>query len=383
MRRRVVRWAAVLWVAAGLAASAATASPSLRVGIYDDGQSLFNGATAFPTYRQLGVQVLRVTMFWGGPNGVSRRPPVDGTDPADASYDWSLYDAVVQRAQLTGIKVVFSLYGTPRWANRKAGLNRVPSNMTYLRAFVFAAATRYSGTYTPDNSQLAVPAVRNWLAWNEPNNPVFLKPQFRKVGSKTIYQSAIDYRRICDAVYTGVHSTMLKGEKVACGVTAPRGNNDPSSVRPSTSPLAFLRALKKAGLQKFDAYAHHPYYGNPTETPTTAPRTSNGRPTTAVTLGNIGTLIAELTRLYGARRLWITEYGYQTSPPDPLFGVSWTLQAKYLTQAFGIARANPRIDMMLWFLLRDEPNVAGWQSGLFTTEGQKKPAFNAFERLSR
>jgi hypothetical protein len=38
--------------------------------------------------------------------------------------------------------------------------------------------------------------------------------------------------------------------------------------------------------------------------------------------------------------------------------------------------------MMLWFLLRDDPNLNGWQSGLMTINGKKKPAFNAFRRLS-
>ena len=76
-----------------------------------------------------------------------------------------------------------------------------------------------------------------------------------------------------------------------------------------------------------------------------------------------------------------TEYGYQTNPPDRLFGVSYARQAAYLKQSFAIARANPRIDMMLWFLLRDERRLAGWQSGLFTASGRKKPAFAAFQRV--
>ena len=61
-----------------------------------------------------------------------------------------------------------------------------------------------------------------------------------------------------------------------------------------------------------------------------------------------------MTRLYGNKRIWITEYGYQTNPPDRVFGVSWANQAKYLTQAYGIAKRHPRIDYFLWFLLRDE-----------------------------
>jgi hypothetical protein len=137
-------------------------------------------------------------------------------------------------------------------------------------------------------------------------------------------------------------------------------------------------------MKTFDAYAHNPYYGVPTETPTTKPpSTRSGRAPTAVTLANIETLIAEVGRLYGRRPLWITEYGYQTKPPDSQFGVSWALQAKYLTQAFGIARRNPRIAMMLWFLVRDEPNLSGWQSGFFTAAGKRKPSYTAFRNLPR
>ena len=94
-------------------------------------------------------------------------------------------------------------------------------------------------------------------------------------------------------------------------------------------------------------------------------------------------LVTEVTRLFGNKRIWITEYGYQTNPPDRTFGVSRANQAKYLTQAYGIAKRHPRIDMFLWFLLRDERQLAndGWQSGLLTASGAKKPAFAAFQKL--
>ena len=143
-----------------------------------------------------------------------------------------------------------------------------------------------------------------------------------------------------------------------------------------------MRAVKKAGLKNFDAWAHHPYYGSPTDTPTTKPVGARGGPPTAVTLGNLSDLTKVLTQLYGNKRLWITEYGYQTNPPDKLIGVSFAKQAAYLTQAFAIARKNPRIDMMLWFLLKDEPTLAGWQSGLETASGKKKPAFAAFAKMA-
>ena len=94
-------------------------------------------------------------------------------------------------------------------------------------------------------------------------------------------------------------------------------------------------------------------------------------------------LLASISRLYGPRHLWITEYGYQTKPPDQVFGVSWAKQARYLTQAYAIARKNPRIDMMIWFLLKDEPDLSGWQSGLMTVDGRKKPSFAAYARVPK
>ena len=47
-----------------------------------------------------------------------------------------------------------------------------------------------------------------------------------------------------------------------------------------------------------------------------------------------------------------------------------------------LARANPRVTMLLWFLVRDETRIAGWQSGLETANGVRKPAFAAFVRAA-
>ena len=382
MRNTLVAAAAALVAALSLAATTARAAQHMLVGIYDDGQTLYNGAAAFPEFQQLHAQIVRVQLLWGGPGGVALRRPANPGDPSDPAYSWGLYDRAVRRAAEAGIKLVFSIWGTPRWENGGAGYNVAPRSAVDLQQFAVAAANRYSGTYEPPNGQV-LPAVRYWLAWNEPNNPVFLKPQFQRVGQTWVYKAAQDYAKICAAVYSGVHATMLRDEKVGCGVTSPRGNNAPTSDRPSTSPLAFLRAVKRAGLTRFDAWAHHPYYGSKLETPTTPPRNTNGGAPTAVTLGNMGALIDELTKLYGSKRFWITEYGYQTNPPDEFFGVSWAKQASYLTQAFAIVRKNPRVDMMLWYLLQDEPALGGWQSGLQTAAGKRKPAFAAYQSLPR
>ena len=372
-RSLVVALVAALAVAVSQPASG---SRFLQVGITDEA-SLLYGPTAktVATYKKLHVQVARLDLYWGGPTGVARSRPAHPTNPSDPAYNWSVYDSIVQQLTAAKIKVLFSIYGTPPWANGGAGLNVAPNNPLDLKKFAYAAAMRYSGTFVADGSTL--PAVHYWLAWNEPNNPVFLKPQFQRVGTRWVIASAKAYAKICNAVYDGVHAIGIASELVGCGATAPRGNNQPLSSRPSVSPLAFLAAVKAHGLRTFDAWDHHPYYSNPSRTPTSAVLSGG-----AVELGNIDTLIRQVTKEYGNKRIWITEYGYETNPPDTIFGVSWAKQAEYLTDAFAIARRNPRIDMMLWFMLRDDPRADGWQSGLITTTGQKKPAFAAFKAMA-
>ena len=375
MRSRIGVVGAVLVLAAGLSVPAASAQPHMLVGIQDDAQTVYgNPTTTFALLRQLRTQIIRINLIWGGaPHGVANdRRPAHPQDPADTAYDWTVYDRAVRYAAQNGIQVLFTILFVPKWANGGAARNVPPRNYNDLRNFAYAAAERYSGRYIPVDStgETALPAVKKWLAWNEPNNPNWLQ---QSSGGRFV--SPKSYAKICNAIYTGVHNTNFGGEQVACGATGPRGNNQPNSSRPSMSPLAFMRAARKAGMRKMDAYAHHPYYGRPSETPASQP--SGG----AVTLGNIRSLIALSNKLFGRKPIWITEYGYQTRP-DHLFAVSYGNQARYLAQAYAIARRTPQIAMMIWFMLKDDTNIgAGWQSGLLTAAGKKKPAFNTFRRL--
>jgi len=370
-RRARIALIAVAAVAA-VFASQASANRYMLKGIYDPVQPMAAPDTAFPLLNALHVQVLRMDLPWSTIAPTRPRHPMDPNDPA---YDWSQYDTFVENAHQHKIQVVFSVWGTPRWANGGQKPNRAPKVALDLQKFAYAAAKRYSGTFTPTGATTALPSVRRWLAWNEPNSPVFLQPQWQHTKSRNIPVAAIAYVHICTAIWTGVHATHLK-ETVACGGTDPNGNNKARGIRPSIAPLTFLAALHRYGLRHFDVYDHHPYYGSPQQTPATVPRG-----TSSIRLGNIGLLITLLTRLYGHKNLWITEYGYQTRPPDNHFGVSYAKQAAYLKQAFAIARKNPRITLMCWFLLRDESRLSGWQSGLITARGKRKPAFNAFRSL--
>jgi hypothetical protein len=47
-----------------------------------------------------------------------------------------------------------------------------------------------------------------------------------------------------------------------------------------------------------------------------------------------------------------------------------------------MARRNPRVGMLIWFAIRDNP-VNAWQSGLMTQFGLEKPAFDVYATLAK
>ena len=171
MRRRLGLAVAAVAAAILVAAPGASASRYLQTGLFDDAQILWgNPDKVFPMLKSLNTQLIRVNLYW---NIVAKRRPAGPTDPNDPAYAWATYDRTVQYASQYGIKVVFSLFGTPAWANGGAAPNVAPKQMLDLKKFAQAAATRYGGFFPGYDGRL-LPAVRSWLVWNEPNNAIFL-----------------------------------------------------------------------------------------------------------------------------------------------------------------------------------------------------------------
>jgi len=87
-------------------------------------------------------------------------------------------------------------------------------------------------------------------------------------------------------------------------------------------------------------------------------------------------LLRLVDRTFPRARVWLTEYAYQTNPPD-VFGVSLRAQARYVGDAARRVHAAPKVDMLVHYLYRDEPDLGRWQSGLETVDGKAKPALAA------
>jgi hypothetical protein len=77
--------------------------------------------------------------------------------------------------------------------------------------------------------------------------------------------------------------------------------------------------------------------------------------------------------------VWLTEYGYQTNPPDQFLGVSPRKQATLLSLAAMRAWRLARVTMLIQYLYRDEPELSRFQTGLVYIDDKLKPSLNAFK----
>jgi hypothetical protein len=83
-------------------------------------------------------------------------------------------------------------------------------------------------------------------------------------------------------------------------------------------------------------------------------------------------------RYFGPKPIWLTEYGYQTNPPDTFLGVTPKKQATMLSLAAMRVWRLPRVTMLIQYLYQDEPQLSRFQSGLTYVDGRRKPSLQAF-----
>jgi hypothetical protein len=331
--------------ALALTAAPADASPSIRYGLKDDGWLLHGPGTVGDRVTQLhdlGVQIVRFGLDWAT---IAPARPATPTDPDDPAYRWTSYDAVVEALHEQGIETLLDLVSTPRWANRGRAPRYAPTSGTSIAAFATAAARRY-------------PWVRRWAIWNEPNQRRWLLPT-----SPVVYVT-----KLLNPAYAALHRA-LPHVQVGGGITAPRGG------RGGVSPVDWIRGMAQAGA-RLDAYGQNPY---PLDPRRETPISGGCDHCLTLTMATLPRLLNEVRRAFGGVRIWLTEYGYQTNPPDRLLGVSPRLQAQYASEAALRAYLAPRVDLLIHFLFRDEPSLGGFQSGLVDIRSRPKPAYAAFQ----
>jgi hypothetical protein len=391
------------------------------------------------TLRGLGVDRLRLTVLWGAiapvPLAPVHPPHFDASNPASyPAAAWAPYDRIVRLARTHGIGVAFNVTAPgPLWAmaspapNLKAANHYRPAPKEF-EAFVAAVGKRYSGAYVVPASPGGVagkgtgrlPRVSYWTIWNEANQPGWLYPQWRTVAGLRVMNSPRLYRLYVDAAFAALRRTghSPATDTILIGELAPEGS-EATQDGAAIPPIPFIRALycvdsafqplhgsaavllhcpsgadagafvrAHPGLFEATGFAHHPYSFF------LAPEVKMGDPNFAP-LADLSRLEAVLDRAfttYGVSRklpLYLTEYGYETNPPDPFRGVAPKRQSLYLNEAQYLAAQDPRVRSLAQFLLYDSapnpafpPGTPGYwntfQTGLLFQNGTHKPAFNAY-----
>ena len=325
--RTLAPLAVLVALLSALSASPADASSGVRFGIQDDAWLTHGPGTLdqrLDRLEGLGVDVVRFNLHWDQIEAFRGKP------------DWRSSDLVLTGLRERRIGAVVGLVGSPRWANGGRGPNFAPGAMAF-GSFARTAAIRYRW-------------VKQWLIWNEPNQVRWLRPT-----SPSVY-----VRQLLNPAYAAIHR-VIPGVKVGGGVTAPRAGTG------GVSPVDWIRGMRGARL---DAYAHHPYPSTIRETPFAG---GCGHCET-ITMATLERLLSEVSRKFGPKRIWLTEYGYQTGA----YGVTQQRQAELIGQASLRVYRAPRVDLLIHYLVKDEPASARFQSGLYGVSGSPKLAARAF-----
>jgi beta-xylosidase len=322
------------------------------------------------TMADLGGALIRVDFRW---DKVAVREPRNPRNPDDPAYDWDRYDRIVAAAKTYGVELLFTVWGTPAWA-ADPSIHPSPNEPWAVRprnpddygAFAAAAARRYASL-----------GVRKWEAWNEPNIPLFLIPQYERRGARWVATSPATYSDLLKRFYANV-KRVAPNVVVAGAVTAPTGDDCGLSCSPKrtarparVAPAAFLQGLDTPELRPpMDVVSHHPY-------PTIRPELASRPRPRAIELYNLEQLTAAIDRTYlRGRPIWLSEYGFATEPVVNLATfLTPAEQATAISDALRRVREVRRVQLMTYYFLQDNQ---GFKSGLTELDGTPKPGRDAF-----
>ena len=256
--------------------------------------------------RDAGVGWIRQELPWEQVEPVAKGQT---TDPRFGDSTWAKFDDIVDRADVLGIKVLFRLDTSPRWAlaaDAPDGLSP-PLNEADYWDFVAEVATRYRGR------------VAAYQIWNEPN----LNSEWG--------------RRPPDAV---AYARLLRGASERIRVIDPSARVVMAALAPTLTEnadalndLVYLQQLYDAGARNgFDVLAVQAYglRGGPDD-----PRIDRSDVTFSRPL-----LVRQVMARNGdaATPVWATELGWNVNPPSMAiqsYGrVTPSLQARYTVRAF-------------------------------------------------
>ena len=357
----------VLIAAIVSALALAGSASAMDVGVVDDfGVAPANSSTFFDTLGALGMRENRITITWdpAAPTTIQRQQALE------------LY---LPLASLRGIRVVFAV--------------------TLARANSITANPAAPGQYAAFLAHLArtFPTVKDYVVGNEPNQPRFWQPQFRR--GKAVSPAA--YYSLLARSYDALKAVDRSITVIGLGLS-PRGNDRPNAGdNVSVSPVRFISGLGKAYRTSrrrapiMDELAFHPYPDRDRDALMKGYRWPNAgvpnldrikqafwdafRGTRQPTFGE--------GRSRGRLAFRLDELGWQVRIPpasaSAYFGfesvrpTTEATQSGIYAQAIRYLACDASVRSVLFFLLRDEPDLERWQAGLIRADGSRRSSFES------
>jgi hypothetical protein len=323
--------------------------PRLLVGAVDDAARFGHAEQAMPRAWNAGLRAVVLSTVW--------KPPLDSLPSRDLA---GLQEAVAAAAA-TGVRPMVAVYqfsgATPLTARGREQFARYAASIPRL-----------------------LPEVRDLFVGNEPNLNLFWLPQFARNGSDA---AAPAYLQLLAETYDAIKAVNPQVNVIG-GNLAPRGGDDPDAPRQTHSPTRFIEdlgaAYRASGRSRpvMDMFSIHPYPESPRIPPTFAhPRT------TSIGIADYRKLVRLLDRAFGGTLpIVYGEYGVETATPRPARSLSQSAessrsisaaaQARTYAQAIRLAACQPRVRMLLFFHVADEPELSGLQTGVYYADGTPK-----------
>jgi hypothetical protein len=291
--------------------------------------------------RATGATLARTDALW---EATEPNPPVDGVH----HYNWNFDDRVAATLALTGLRWLPVLDYTAPWDQSLPTQDHSPPRVIadyadYAQAF----ASRYGadGSFWREHPTLPAQPVQTFEIWNEPDNAQFWAPSPNAVQYAALYTAARD---AIDAVDPQAHVIIGGLER----------------------PTDFLPELLSAAPElrtHVDGVAMHPY-GTP-----------------SVALAKVAAVRATLRRLGMAGvPLYITEFGWSTSPPGTPEYAPARLRPDYILRAMtvlertrcGVAEGI----LYTWYSTRENPADEQQWYGVSGAAATPTPDTEAFAR---
>lgn len=366
--RRVLLVAALLavWVA-----PAHAGGPALVVGAAEDAVQQDNVTAAkakLDLLKLAGLGAVRVSEIWAP----GQRAP--------SAAQRTRLDALTAAAKLDAMKIYLSV--------TNAGSKTTPlsaGDQSDFAAFAAAIASSY-------------PSITDIVVGNEPNNNRFWLPQFALDGSDA---AASAYESLLAKTYDALKAVSPTIDVIG-GALAPRGIDRPGTGKDTHSPTVFtsdlVAAYKSSGRTSpiMDAYDVHAYEDN-----SSLPPSFQHPKVATISIGDYGKLVGLLGGFDGTAQpgsslpIVYGEYGvesqippekaslYTGTEPQTTKPVSEATQATYYHDALALAFCQPNAKAFFVFHAFDEPNLPGWQSGLYYLDGTPKTSLPAVKKAAR